>query len=368
MSINRILYDKPILNGIVSYVDKNSSAVQSIDNTDGKLTIDRVGANVTINLNSSSSSFITANEIYVAKNGNDSTGNGSIINPFQTIQHAINQTTSYTSNTLIHIGTGTYSENLAIGNGYVHLVAGLVEANNINEVVVIDGNILVNIGTGADDLINRNVSLNGLQIKGYVQDFSNKLHTLLINSCSISTNSGACLFLNCINSNCKINDCEISHLDSSSGSPVVRIWGGNAYFNRSDIYAKSANHCIDIQAFGLLAQCNLCLITSSNSSPTGLINITNNNSIHNITLTTFTFTDGTSKTNAGGAYAVYSSSALTPVPSLFIRHCYFNLIGLVSGNNCIGGNLSVVYGDNLSVPGLASGINTTSKTAFSVVA
>lgn len=103
-------------------------------------------------------------ELYVSKTGNDTTGNGSILAPFLTIQAAINSVTDATANKqyTVIISPGFYNETLTL-KGWVHLSS--ICSNGVGEIgkgpVRITGNATVNF-TGAT--VNAVVVFSGIDL------------------------------------------------------------------------------------------------------------------------------------------------------------------------------------------------------------
>lgn len=76
-------------------------------------------------------------QYYVAKNGSDVTGNGSLVNPWRTINHAIDVLSSHGARhggVCINVRPGIYHESVNIGsqyyNGYTHRNGTLVSGNS----------------------------------------------------------------------------------------------------------------------------------------------------------------------------------------------------------------------------------------------
>jgi hypothetical protein len=117
-------------------------------------------AESTINLNSFPYFKVTGNEIYVSNNGNNQNGNGSFLNPYLTIQHAINVATN---GAIITITDGVYS---GIGNTNLNLLGKqiIVQSENGPCCTVIDGNgvnraFLINQGETSSNTIIRGIHI-----------------------------------------------------------------------------------------------------------------------------------------------------------------------------------------------------------------
>jgi len=95
-------------------------------------------------------------ELYVSKTGNDTTGNGSILAPFLTIQAAINSVTDATANKqyTIIISPGFYNETLTL-KAWVHLSS--ICANGVGEIgkgpVRITGSATINFASATNGIV-----------------------------------------------------------------------------------------------------------------------------------------------------------------------------------------------------------------------
>lgn len=103
---------------------------------------------------------------YVAKNGNDSTGNGSIAAPFLTIQKAIDvaEAAVVPNVTLeVIVAAGVYTENLVLKTGYLTLTGVSQSAENSNGTQLIG---TINIAaTGGSSLYSKIFAVQGFSIR-----------------------------------------------------------------------------------------------------------------------------------------------------------------------------------------------------------
>lgn len=109
--------------------------------------------------------FTPQHTFFVAKNGNDTTGSGSINSPFTSITGALNYVSSNIAdsgaNVLILVAPGSYLENITITRPRTHIV-GMVKAQS--NVARIDGNITINPSSVVGGLYNSIFTLEGLLI------------------------------------------------------------------------------------------------------------------------------------------------------------------------------------------------------------
>jgi len=171
------------------------------------------------------SSFIDSYQIYVAPNGNNTTGIGSQQNPYQTIARALTARAliSNTIETSIILSSGTYTETFTLLRN-TYLVG--VQTGEARQPVNIIGAITMNDTTGS-------MGLSGLEITGSVStlgggatytlfgcNISNTAMaiaatagTVFITECRISTTAGQCITSF---SNLTIRDCSITTSGTSS--------------------------------------------------------------------------------------------------------------------------------------------------------
>ena len=124
-----------------------------------------------------------------ATSGNDTSGDGSIYNPWQTIGKAITVLTAISGDITasVNIAAGTYSENLTITKSGIALIGS---SSNLPNLTVINGNISFNMnaGTGLYSVGGiQNIQLNGFLEHRQTNVYTNSLNVL---NCLIFAPSG----------------------------------------------------------------------------------------------------------------------------------------------------------------------------------
>jgi hypothetical protein len=128
--------------------------------------------------------------VYVTKTGNDSTGDGSITNPFATISAALSYANTTwpanvnnTSSVAIMIGPGSYSENLTITRPCTHLVGHEGKQKG----VFITGNVVINPSLSYGGVFNTSFTLTNLFLAsatGHVIELAGTIQSSVdINNC-----------------------------------------------------------------------------------------------------------------------------------------------------------------------------------------
>lgn len=160
--------------------------------------------------------------IYVAKNGNDSTGNGTFMNPYVTIQKAINMAGS---GSVIIVYPGTYTENLTINNLNNLTISGINDIQDSSN-CILHGEITISGTTSRTKLVNLNIQG---QTAGNPAIFDNGSQgTHFITNCSVNHTDANTLSLKVVDGANSIN-ADISTFESVefSGSPIA---SRNIYF------------------------------------------------------------------------------------------------------------------------------------------
>lgn len=233
--------------------------------------------------------FRPTNQWYVAKNGNDLTGDGSYSNPYLTIQTAINEVEAQSTANLIgvvNISPGHYTEDLTFTNGYIALIGTNGNTQDSNELTEVIGNILINITAGADDKFNKQVMLCNLQCTQspdvadpLVYDTSTKQHTLFLQN-SYLFGRGALLHQNssvdCVT---RMTQVEVNQ-DSSAGivGPTLRFSSGSVLMERCDVDTNQDVETMVVDGTAVISRCALCSFESSSAtaSAKAVVSIQNN--------------------------------------------------------------------------------------------
>lgn len=290
-----------------------------------------------------SSVFRDATEFYVSGNGNDTTGNGSILSPYLTIQKAITQAELVSSAALvcvINVASGHYNENLTFNKGYI-VLNGSLQSQTGNEVCEITGSISIAC-VGANDVFNRQVTFQGFNITcgagQSVTNTSSSSHTVAFQDCKIFVNS---VFYNSTatspDARTYVTNCEITSTNAANVSPVITTNVGLVELERLDLTVGGNAIGLLIGGTSVLNRFSLSTLESTNASATllPLLSITSSTtSAHSLGNVAFAFSSATVKTNTN---AMYINSGINT--AIIALNCVFTLTGTASStNNCIGYN------------------------------
>lgn len=305
------------------------------------------------------------NMYFVSKNGNDTTGNGSINNPYLTIQKAITVAETgalpnVAAYATIMIGPGNYTENLTMTDGYTNLCA--YTSDNRAYSVKILGTITI-AAAGANDLYNRVFSLQGLLVRAtganpcLIDSTVSTEHSVVAKNCRFIADDRA--FYQNAGGNTRniFTDCYFGHENASAvyTNPLVEMAGASwLECLQCEFYAQNTQ--CDVLRFSGASypyKLGLCQFISSSTSATAnpLIRYaTTNASVGSVGQCSFTFESATAKTSAGFLFdtggRVYS--ALIPVIN-FIQNAF-----ILNGTS-LGGNAIARSGTTTGTPFVLSG-------------
>jgi len=334
-------------------------------------------------------SFRPSNMYYVAKNGNDTTGDGSYLNPYLTIQKAIDVTEAIPVNdqtqAVVNLAPGHYTENLVFNRGYISIISPY-NINDLNEGCEITGSISVNITLGTDDLFNKQVVFQGIQITGSITDTSSKQHTLILQDCYLF-GANQCLHQNSsVNCRTRIYNCEINDSTASgSTNAQIRISRGDAYMERLDCSYSNNGSVLLVDGAGA-AYASYCNFASSTTLQAPLL--PGQEGVRVVWVTSsrastfancvFQFTSTNPKTNLANFWCFRYDAPSLPGAGVSLGFCSFAPAGMNSGQSVAGSNGTgsstsaiIAFGACLAAPGGASSIAGTlgvNKVPFTAVA
>jgi cytoskeletal protein CcmA (bactofilin family) len=287
------------------------------------------------------SGFRDATEFYVSFDGDDTTGLGSILSPYRTIQKAITQAelnSSALQVCVINVASGLYPENLTFNVGFITL-NGSLQSQNGNEVCEITGSISINV-SGADNLFVRQISFQGFNITcGQTQsvtDTSTAAHTVSFQDCRVFANS---VFFNSTTTasdmRLYIANTEINQTNAAFGGSVITTNKGLLDFERMDMALTGNCKAITIGGTSVLNRFSLSTLESTNAAAIlqPILAITSTTtSAHSLGNVAFTFSSAVAKTNSD---AIFINSGINT--AMIMLNCVFTLAGTASSSNfCVG--------------------------------
>ena len=291
------------------------------------------------------SGFRDATEFYVSFDGSDTTGLGSILSPYQTIQKAITEAELVSSSLqvcVINVASGHYTENLTFNRGYVTL-NGSLQSQTGNEVCEITGSINIAV-TGTSDLFNRQITFTGFNLtcgaSQAITDTSTTPHIVSFQDCKcfvvnqffVSTGafSDGRLYL---------TNVEIQQTLAGSTLPVIVTNLGQIELERVDISLSGNCSAIVIGGTSILSRFSLSALETTNTGATlaPMLAFTSNTlSTHTLGNVAFAISSATTKSNTS---AVYINSGVNT--TLLMLNSVFSLQGTsASTNYTVGYDLS----------------------------
>lgn len=226
---------------------------------------------------STSATRVFTGVLYVSNSGNDTTGNGSVVNPFASIQKAHDYAqTTYTNgeDICISLAAGSYGGNITLSRPRTHIVGS---SNGTIKSTRIAGTVTINPTGSVGGVYNDTFTLQNLLVAatvtsgGIINLASSYPYSFYANdvfvfgegvggSCINSTNTSAGIrfemnnsilqnyyttqpLLNLVNSlNAPINNCTFN----SSGAPSMRLTTSRVSMYNSKCYSTTATPVIDV--------------------------------------------------------------------------------------------------------------------------
>lgn len=215
-------------------------------------------------------------DFFVCPNGSNSDGNGSLENPWQTIQYALSQCESLTSgdNTYRYIRVlgGNYTENLTITKK-VFLVGESQTAYSSTVGCCINGNININIDTNGSDMFNNAVNISGFLVNGCINFQSSENSVLNVDNSYIYTPNdgyGRGVYFNpsSTNSRLRLQNVIIVSGGTTGAEPLVDVTCDSSliFMNNCSLTAKGNQSCMRMQ--GTCDSITFCRFESSTNSTT----------------------------------------------------------------------------------------------------
>ena len=287
--------------------------------------------------------FRDTTEFYVSGNGSDTTGNGSILAPYLTIQKAITQAELIASTVLvcnINVASGHYVENLVFNVGYI-ILTGTLQSQTGNEVCEITGSISIAVA-GVTDLANRQVSFQGFNITcntgQAVTDTSTTNHIVSFQDCKVfafdqffvSTTTATDMRF-------YLTNVEVQQTNAAGSLPCVLTNIGQVELERVDMNMTGNVTALEVGGTSVLSRCSLSTFDANSSAATllSLLSFTSTSiNTHTMGNVAFAFNSATTKSNTN---AVYIASGVNSV--LLMLNCVFSLQGTsLSTNYTVGYN------------------------------
>lgn len=213
-------------------------------------------------------------DFYVAPNGSNSDGNGSLENPFQTIQYAITQCETLTTgdNTYRYIKVlgGNYTEDLTITKK-VFLVGESQTAYSSTVGCCINGNVTVNINANGGDMFNNACNISGFLINGLLNFASSENSVLNVDNTYIYTPNdgyGRGIYFNptSTNSRLRLQNVIITSSGTSGLEPLIDVTCDSSliFMNNCSLTAKGVQSVMRLQ--GTCDSISFCRFESSTGS------------------------------------------------------------------------------------------------------
>lgn len=368
-----------VLNGYQFYVKDQSSSnrcvwIQGDNNALTSQTQCEVQGFGSVSCSKLLPNFKLQQDYFVSPNGDDTNGNGSIENPYQTIQACINQCESLTLNDnlyrYIHICGGDYSnENLTITKKVFLIGEG--KNRDSSGVGCSVGNISLSLDSNPNDMFNNQVCLSGLLIKS-ITDVNSSVQFVcnVVNSYIYNNNSDgrAINFSNTAMSDCRLWLENVNILtDNNSGSavnPTIEINKGMLRMNIVNINSKGNQNILKLGGTSRVDNIVMTSFGSQTNSTTAkaIVEISSTStSVFSFANCSFSYSNSANKSASATSCAILCSNSSVPT-TLILAYNSFALAGTTNLNYVVNyttvQNLTLFF-SNLATLTNASAINGT---------
>ena len=309
------------------------------------------------------------NVFYVAKGGSDTSGNGTLLLPYLTVQKAITQAELVSSSSnpcTIWVNAGIYAESLSITKGYI-TISSIAQSAQSTGIVKINNAVTINCG-GTDDLYGRQVNFYGITFGSSVTDNSSRQHTTIFENCYFSSTS-RCLY---VTNSLGATDCRIyvnnsiMSQTSASTNPAIEQTYGWLTLNNTYVTVDANVNCLLVSGTAFLIKCYLCQFEATHSGSAPIVSLTSTSSApHSLGASSFVYTNGTGKVNGTSC----GISVTRPnVTNIVVLQNFFSLTGIshpaghAIQSQGASGTINIAFGSNIATPLYAYDIATTGVT------
>lgn len=188
------------------------------------------------------------NELYVSKNGDDTSGNGSINSPFLTVSAALVQANTYADTTpvIIHISPGAYAENITVIKPNICLKGSTIGST---KTIRLDGTCTINPRSSNGGIYSNYYTFENIAFIGYTNNkvfeyTGNHTGYLYIKDCNIytaNTNVKGLVFTNTVSMKINITNCDINVATGGDSNTIYTEAGSlvSGSFNNCNIYGRT---------------------------------------------------------------------------------------------------------------------------------
>ena len=280
--------------------------------------------------------------LFVASNGNNSTGNGSIENPYLTIQAAINYAESQYNNEYWYINVlpGTYA-GFTVNKKMFIKGCGASTPDACSVGCQINSDIIISIDANGADMFNNQVSLSGFLIAGaeITCNSGNTNNSVLNISDSYLYNdsgSGRMIHYNPDSNDGRLIlfNCRIVNQSVNGTSPAIEMSKGMIRMAQCVSSVSGLTNVLKLNGTSRVDSIVQCSFTSLNASPVlpAIVELSSSGSVFTFSQCAFIYTSTTNKGQNPNSCAILCASAVQQ-PTLIISYNSFFLAGTSSQGN-----------------------------------
>jgi len=339
---------------LATYVDIQTGALCSDVGYGIKCAGDIVSSHPTLNysLNSVGArvAFRPTREFWVSTNGNDTTGDGTILNPYATIQKGVTEGEAVSGViagvaqiSVVNVFSGHYTEDVTFNKGYI-VVNGVLSTQTASEVVELTGGVTISC-VGTDDVFQRMVVFQGMNITcpagKLITDNSTASHLVSFQDCKVACDGQFFLGAStAADQRTYLTNVDLFQSNAATTADILFFNLGQVEIERLDMGIAGNASAIEVGGTAILSRMSFTTIDSGTASTTAapiLLISSSTTTSHNIGNSTFVYSNAASKALSPASNGIRIASGVSTVMN--VLNCYFTMTGCTgSPNNVIGYN------------------------------
>jgi hypothetical protein len=291
--------------------------------------------------------FRPTREFWVSTNGNDTTGDGSQLNPYATIQKGVTEGEAVSGViagvaqiSVVNVFSGHYTEDVTFNKGYI-LVNGVLSTQTASEVVELTGGVTITC-VGTDDVFQRMVVFQGMNITcpagKLITDNSTASHLVSFQDCKVACDGQFFLGAStAADQRTYFTNVDVFQSNAATTADILFFNLGQVEIERLDMGIAGNASAIEVGGAAILSRMSFTTLESGTASATAapilLISSTTLSS-HNIGNSTFFYSSATSKAASPTSSAIRIASGVAT--TLVLLNNYYTMTGCTgSANNVI---------------------------------
>lgn len=337
------LLDEPARLQVWNSISQNVVDVNAFSNEMVSQTSANMSGFGTISCAQLKPTFKPTNTLWVASNGNNSSGNGSYESPYLTIQQAINYAESLYNNTYWYINVlpGTYA-GFTVSKKCFIKGSGPSSVDGQSVGCQINSDITISFDSNDADMFNNALSLSGFLITGEILCNSGNTarQCLNINDCYLYNDSGSGSMIHynpaASDGRVRLYNTRIVNQSVSGNQPTINISVGMLKMNLCEVAGSSDVNILKLDGTARIDSIVQCSFTSNTASTTAaaIVQLSGTGNVYTFAQNAFIYTSSANKSASVNSCAILCNSATTQ-PTVILTYSSFFLGGTSSSTNFI---------------------------------